>query len=297
MRGTEVIEREPDQSMLVPRYTEEAVRFIRQHAGRQPFLLYFAHTFPHVPIYASPRFAGKTQRGLYGDVIAEIDWSVGQVLEELRVQRVLDNTLVIFTSDNGPWLVKGQNGGSAIPLREGKATTFEGGHRVPCIMRWPGHIPAGRVCNTMATTMDILPTVAALCGGRLPENKIDGRNITALLEGRELPGADSYPFFYHRARNLQAVRLGRYKLHLPHRYASVDGAELATPTTPGRYKQRRIGLSLFDLETDIGETRNIADQHPELVERLTALCTAMRQELMDGRKLGPGVRPPGRVDN
>ena len=295
MRGTEVIETEPDQSQLTRRYTQNAVEFIRKQAGR-PFFLYMAHTFPHVPLFASERFAGKTA-GLYGDVIEEIDWSVGELLKELDRQGIAQNTLVIFTSDNGPWLVKGAHGGSALPLREGKATSFEGGHRVPCVIRWPAQIRAGQVCKTMVTAMDLLPTITALCGGRLPaDRKIDGRDVSTLLRGGVLPGAAQHPFFYYRGRQLQAVRVGRYKLHVPHGYGSIHGARVADATFPGRLKARRIELSLFDLETDVSETTNIAEQHPDIVNSLRALCEQARQDLGDGRqRKGTGVRPPGQL--
>ncbi|MHC4512510.1 MAG: sulfatase family protein [Planctomycetota bacterium] len=296
MRGTEVIATEPDQSKLTQQYTEEALQFIRKQAQR-PFFLYLAHTFPHVPLFAGERFAGKTKRGLYGDVIEEIDWSVGELLSELDRQGIADNTLVVFTSDNGPWLVKGAHGGSAKPLREGKATSFEGGHRVPCVIRWPAKIPAGQVCRTMVTAMDLLPTITALCGGTLPQDRnIDGRDVSALLRGGTLPGAAEHPFFYYRGRQLQAVRVGRYKLHLPHSYGSIDGARLADATFPGRLRRRRIELSLFDLEADIGETTNVAPEHPDVVQRLLALCEQARADLGDGRqRKGTGVRPPGCV--
>jgi len=295
MRGAEVIETEPDQSQLTKRYTDEAVQFIRRQKHK-PFFLYFAHTFPHVPLFASKQFRGKTEHGIYGDVIEEIDWSVGQVLQELDRQGIADNTLVIFTSDNGPWLIKGSHGGSALPLREGKATSFEGGHRVPCVMRWPAGIRAGQTCKATVTAMDLLPTITNLCHGTLPEDKkIDGRDVSVLLRGGILPKATVYPFFYYRGRQLQAVRLGRYKLHVPHDYVSINGARLAEAGFAGRLKRRRIELSLFDLETDIGETTNIADEHPDVVKKLLALCEEARKDLGDGKRKGAGVRPPGRL--
>lgn len=274
MRGTEILETQPDQSTLTRRYTAEALQFIRRQQHK-PFFLYLAHTFPHVPLFASDRFRGKTKRGLYGDVVEEVDWSVGQVLKELDRQGIADNTLVIFTSDNGPWLIQGADGGSATPLREGKATSFEGGHRVPCVMRWPAGIRPNQTCRTMVTSMDLLPTIAALCGGTVPEDrKIDGRNVTPLLEGGTLPGAEEHPFFYYRRRQLQAVRVGKYKLHVPHNYTSVRD---------GKGQRKHIDLSLFDLQADIGETTNIADEHPEIVQKLLALCEQARKDLGDGK--------------
>ncbi len=291
MRGAEVIETDPDQATLTRRYTDEALSFIRRQKDK-PFFLYLAHTFPHVPLFASDRFRGKTRRGIYGDVIEEIDWSVGQVLAELDRQKLTNNTLVIFTSDNGPWLIQGVNGGSAAPLREGKATSFEGGHRVPCVMRWPAKIRAGQVCRTMVTSMDLLPTITALCGGTLPDRKIDGRDVSTLLLGNELSGAAEHPFFYYRRSQLQAVRVGRFKLHLPHDYSSVQGTPAAV-----RMETRTIGLSLFDLEADIGETNDVRAEHPAVMERLLELCSLARSDLgdtRDGKRIvGSGVRPPG----
>lgn len=280
MRGSEVIETEPDQSQLTRRYTDEAVQFIRRQKGK-PFFLYLAHTFPHSPLFVSDRFHGRTQRGKYGDVIEELDWSVGQILEELDRQGIANNTLVIFTSDNGP-LLRG-DGGSAAPLREGKDTSFEGGHRVPFVMRWPAGIRAGQATRTMVTSLDLLPTIAALCGGTLPENrKIDGRDVSALLRGGTLNGAEEHPFFYYRRQKLEAIRVGRYKLHVPHYYDIVETGE-----------QRKIELSLFDLEADIGETTNIADKHPDVVKKLLALCEQARWDLGDNDIGGAGVRPYG----
>lgn len=295
MRGNEVVAEDPDHSQLTKLYTDEAVDFIRRQKDR-PFFLYLAHTAPHVPLFPGARFQGKTTRGDYGDVIEELDWSVGQVLAELEKQGIENNTLVIFTSDNGPWLVQGFRGGSAEPLREGKLTTFEGGHRVPCVMLWPGKIPAGRTCRTMTTAMDLLPTITTLCGGTLPGTKIDGRDVSALLLDEKLPGAEEHPLFYYTYDNLEAVRVGRYKLHVPHVYGSIHGAILATATSPGRPEVRQIELSLFDLETDIGETTNIASKHPQIVNRLLTLCQEARTDLGDGpKRKGQGVRPPGRL--
>ncbi len=293
-----VIETEPDQSQLTRRYTERAVAFIEQNKD-QPFFLYLPHTFPHMPLFASDAFNGQSERGLYGDVIMEIDWSTGQIFETLRRLGLDEHTLVVFTSDNGPWLVKGTNSGSAGPLREGKGTTFEGGHRVPLLMRWPGKIPAGAVSPEIVTAMDLMPTIARLTGALLPEDhRFDGKDISPLMTGQ--PGAKTphEAFFYYNGRQLQAVRSGRWKLHVPHRYRSIHGATLSSPTHPGAYVQDSIGLALFDLETDLGETTDVAAQHPAIVERLLGLIDRARDDLGDaltGRE-GANVRPPARVD-
>ncbi|MEE9370133.1 MAG: sulfatase, partial [Sedimentisphaerales bacterium] len=176
MKGESVIESNPDQSKLTTLYTEEAVKFIEKNKDK-PFFVYVPHSMAHVPLYVSEKFKGKSKQGMYGDVIMEIDWSAGQILSALKRLGIDEKTLVIFTSDNGPWLAYGDHGGSALPLREGKGTTWEGGMREPCIMRWPGKIPAGAVCSELSTAMDILPTFANLAGAKLPRKRIDGKDI------------------------------------------------------------------------------------------------------------------------
>ena len=198
--GEVVIETDPDQSQFTKRFTQRAVSFIEHHAD-QPFFLYMPHVMPHVPIFASRDFAGTSEHGLYGDVIQELDWSVGQILATLKRLEIDNNTLVIFFSDNGPWLSYGEHAGSATPLREGKLTTFEGGVRVPCLVRWPGKIPANRVNDEPFMSIDWLPTLTELVGGRPPNRKIDGLSVTPLLLGE--PGAKSPHealFFYARHR-------------------------------------------------------------------------------------------------
>ncbi|OHB81324.1 MAG: arylsulfatase, partial [Planctomycetes bacterium RBG_16_64_10] len=257
-----------DQTQLTTRYTEHAVRFIEQSKDRA-FFLYVPHTMVHVPLFVSDKFKGKSQRGLFGDVVMEVDWSVGQILDAIGDHGLDENTLVIFTSDNGPWLAYGDHAGSAHPLREGKGTAFEGGCREPTLMRWPGTIPAGTTCDELAATIDILPTVAALIGAELPPHKIDGQDITPLMVGQ--PGAQSRHevfYFYYGAGELRAVRDRRWKLHFPHTYGTLAGRPAGTGGGPTPYTQAEIGLSLFDLKTDPGETTNLADQHPDVVERL-----------------------------
>ncbi len=283
-----------DQSRLTTRYTQRAVSFIERNYHK-PFFLYLPHSMPHTPLAVSEKFSGKSEQGPYGDVIMEIDWSVGQILQALERCGVADNTLVIFTSDNGPWLNFGKWGGSARPLREGKGTAFEGGVREPCIMRWPGKIPAGTVCRKMAATIDILPTLAAISGAPLPKKKIDGVNILPLLLGEE--GAvprDSY--FYYYGGGLRAVRKGDWKLIFPHTSRSYQGVKPGEGGLPGPYASVTTGLELYNLKDDIGETTNVAAEHPEIVNELEGMAEAMREQLGDrlqGRK-GTEVRPPGR---
>jgi len=294
--GETVIERNPDQRQLTTWYTEHAVKFIEEHKDG-PFFLYLAHSMPHVPLHVSDKFRGKSAQGLFGDVIMEIDWSVGQVLATLKRLGIDEDTMVMFTSDNGPWLRYGNHAGSARPLREGKGTTFDGGQREPCIMRWPGRIPAGSVCTEMALTMDILPTLARLAGAGRPVRRIDGKNIWPLISGR--PGARTphEAFFYYRGWDLQAVRSGKWKLHVPHKYSSVDKNNVGSDGMPGPTVTKEIGVELFDLENDVGEKRDVSAEHPDVVNRLMALIDKMREDLGDGAKKveGKNVRPPGRI--
>lgn len=296
VEGEDIIENNPDQSRLTTLYTERAVQFIEKNKD-SPFFLYVPHTMAHVPLFVSEKFRGKSEQGLYGDVMMEIDWSAGEILSALKRCGVDENTLVIFTSDNGPWLSFGEHGGTAGPLREGKGTTWEGGMREPCIMRWPGRIAAGSVCSELTTTMDILPTFARLAGAGLPKRRIDGKDIRALMFGE--PGAKSpcKAFFYYRSGELQAVRSGRWKLHLPHKYRTLGSAEGGKGGKSVGYKEGEVGFELFDLQNDIGETRNLAEEEPDVVGRLKKLVDKAREDLGDtlvGIK-GRNVREPGRI--
>ena len=285
-----------DQEQLTTQYTERAVGFINKNKDR-PFFLYVPHSMVHVPLYVSDKFKGKSQRGLFGDVMMEVDWSVGQILDALRTNKIDDQTLVIFTADNGPWLSYGDHAGTAGPLREGKGTMFDGGCRESTIMWWPGTVPAGTICDEPAMTIDILPTVAELCGGKLPEHKIDGQSILPLVKGEPDATSPHEAYFMYYGKELQAVRMGKWKLHFPHGYRTLSGRKGGTGGVPTEYSQARIELALFDLENDIGEATNVADQHPEVVERIKQLATAMRSDLGDSRtkQQGTGVRPPGRI--
>jgi arylsulfatase A-like enzyme len=292
IEGEKVIAVNPDQSRLTADYTEHAVNFIKKNKDR-PFFLYVAHNMPHVPLAASPRFVGSSKRGLYGDVIQEIDWSVGEILTALKENGLDERTLVLFTSDNGPWLSYGNHGGSAGPLREGKGTSWDGGVREPFVARWPGHIPAGTVCHEPAMTIDILPTVVALTGARLPALPIDGKDIWPLLEGR--PGAKSphEAYFFYWQRHLQAVRAGRWKLHLPHSYRTLV-APAGNDGKAGPYREVNTPLALYDLQDDPSEKVDVAAKHPDVVERLQALAERERVELGDSAtgQQGKGFRKP-----
>jgi len=296
IEGERVIEYNPDQTQLTTWYTERAVRFIEKNKD-QPFFLYLPHSMAHVPLFVSDKFKGKSEQGLYGDVMMEIDWSVGQILSALKRLGIDKKTLVIFSSDNGPWLSYGDHAGSAGPLREGKGTTFDGGQCEPTIMRWPGQIPAGTLCNEPASTMDILPTFAKLAGAELPSRRIDGKDIWPLMSGERGAKSSHEAFFYYRGYALEAVRSGKWKLHLPHSYRSLGGRKGGTGGQPVKYEQAKIGLALFDLEKDIGEQHDASAQYPDVVKRLLGFAERMREDLGDSAKkmTGKNRRPPGRI--
>ncbi|MCC7494310.1 MAG: sulfatase [Fimbriimonadaceae bacterium] len=288
--GNEVVATITDpagQDSLTTRYTERAVAFIERHRQR-PFFCYVPHSMPHVPLGVSAKFRGSSQQGRYGDVIQEIDWSVGQILSTLDRLDLRDNTLVIFTSDNGPWRNYGNHAGSPGPLREGKGCMWEGGCRVPCVVRWPGVIAAGRETDQIAATVDLLPTFAAITGAALPEHPIDGLNLLPLL--RNEPGAvPRSEYFYYYGETLCAVRRGSWKLTFPHAYRSYAGVNPGRDGLAGPYAQGQVGYELYHLETDLGEQRDVAAQHPALVTELRALGEQQRALLTAGK------RPPGRL--
>ena len=313
--GDRVVERDPDQALFTRRLTERSLQFIERNKER-PFFLYLAHVMPHVPIAASEKFLGGTKRGLYADTITELDWSMGEILAALEKHKLSERTLVIFTSDNGPFLSYGEHAGSAGPLRGGKLTCFEGGVRVPCLMRWPGRIPAGRVCDELVSTLDLVPTLAGLLGAPLPAKTIDGVDAWPLLSGatEKTPREN---FLYFNGDELHAVRSGDWKLHLPHDYLVVAGepGRDGKPSNWGRmqpldieesgikgiasrhgYKVEHIGQALYNLREDIGESRDVAAANPEIVARLLALAASARADLGDpltGSK-GTGRRAAGR---
>jgi len=265
-----------DQPMLTTWYTEHAVDFIRRN-NSNPFLLYVPHNMPHVPLFVSEKFKGKSGAGMYGDVMMEIDWSVSEITKALHANGLDDNTLVVFTSDNGPWISYG-NWAGKTPFREAKGTSFDGGTRSACIMRYPGKIKAGAVSHRMFSTVDLLPTIAHITGAKLPSNPIDGRNVWDLITGA--PGAlnphEYYPF--STGNNFEGVMSGdgHWKLHLPHSYrtllyAGKDGAA-------GKYTQNQIELSLYDMEKDPYETTNVISKHPDIARRLEDCAARHKRE-------------------
>jgi arylsulfatase A-like enzyme len=313
--GETVIAEDPDQSLFTQQITRRSIDFIRRNA-RQPFFLYVAHIMPHVPIFASREFEGKSGAGLYGDVIEELDWSVGQIVSTLDEAGISEQTLVLFTSDNGPFLSYGDHAGSAGPFRGGKLTCFEGGVRMPTIASWPGTIPAGQTMDGIVTGMDILPTICRLTGTPLPSKAIDGLDVSPALRGQTGGKTGRDVFHYFADRELHAVRKGDWKLHVPHPYLQVDGPP-GTNRKPANfdkirpddlkasglkgvasrhgYRIEHLPLSLFDLKSDPGESRNVASAHPAVVEELLKLAEEVRGPLGDSLlgRVGSEVRPAG----
>ena len=299
IEGEKTIELNPDQSRLTTDYTQRAIQFIEANRAR-PFFVYLPYAMPHVPLFVSNKYAGKSDRGLYGDVIREIDWSVGQVLETLKRLNLDDNTLVIFTSDNGPWLSYGPHAGVATPLREGKGTAWEGGVRVPCIMRWPGKIPAGIETKEFAGTIDLLPTLAHFAGVTKDNHpastrKIDGIDISTLVTGDAAQKTPHDVYWYYWGDGLHAIRSGHWKLHFPHNYVHVDVP--GQNGLPGKLSQPKTELALFDLDADVGESTDVSAQHPEIVAQLLALAEVAREDLGDSlqKRTGKNLRPAGRL--
>ncbi len=277
LRDEEVIQAQPDQRGITERYVEESVRFIRENKEK-PFFLYFAHMHVHLPHYPPARFVAESENGVYGAAVAAIDWAADVLFGELQSLGLDDNTLVIFTSDNGSRAR--DEGGSNAPLRSTKGTTWEGGQRVPCIMRWPGVIPAGTECNELALSMDLHPTLAAITGATLPSDRtIDGKDIRPLMQAEKDAESPHESFFYYKRNSIEAVRSGQWKLHI-----RKDDEEMQ---------------QLYNLESDIGETENLYEQHPEIVADLQTKIDACRRELGDDATgiSGANVRPIGRVEN
>jgi len=280
IHGTKTIALNPDQTKLTTDYTDKALEFIKKNKD-QPFFLYLAHNMPHVPLFVSERFKGKSEAGTYGDVIMEIDWSVGEILATLQRFGIDENTLIIFTSDNGPWLSYGNHAGSAGLLREGKGTAWEGGVRVPFIARWPGRLPADRTQDEPAMTIDLLPTIARFTGAKLPAGKLDGKDISPLLLCEKNAKSPHDAYFFYWNNELHGVRAGPWKLYFPRTYRSMEGNELGKDGKPGLYKNVKAPLELFNLNNDLSERANIAAKHPDVVRRLEMLADRMRDDLGD----------------
>lgn len=287
-----------DQAQLTTELTEAAVDFIERNKDT-PFFLYVPHPMPHTPIAVSDKFKGKSGQGRYGDVIMEIDWSVGQIMNKLKEHQLDKNTIFIFTSDNGPWFNFGNHAGSASPLREGKGTAWEGGQREPCVVSYPNGIEGGRIIDTPMMTIDLLPTIAEITGAKLPELKIDGKSVWDIWTGKSNKSPHDAYFFYYKSNELHGVRYNDWKLYFPHTYRSLNGREGGKDGYPVNYDMNKIDeIELYDLNNDISESKNVADQHPKIVLEIKSLADEMRKKL--GDKLlnikGTENRPAGSVE-
>ena len=280
VEGKGVIEAPADQATLTKRYTEQAVKFIEKNRAN-PFFIYLPHTFPHLPLFASPDFHGKSANGRYGDSVEEIDWSTGQILDCLDRLDLAKNTLVIFTSDNGS---NGRNGGSNAPLAGRKGSTMEGGMRVPMIARLPGRIPPGSTCEQLATTMDFLPTMCALSGAALPQARLDGHDISPLLLGVEGAKSPYEVFYYYRRRQLQAIRWGDWKWHLPleQTFPNWDRIQASKKGKPGK---------LVNLKSDLKEKVDVSGEHPDVMNAMQKFAAQAEARLGNENRAGAGQRP------
>jgi len=294
MRNVEFIEAPVNQRTITRRYTDEAIRFIRSHKD-EPFFVYLAHSMPHTPLWTEPRFEERSKYGYYGDCVEEIDFHLGRLLDQLKQMGIDQNTLVIFTSDNGPWIEPAMGrtsdarrsrlqAGTAEPLRGAKMTCWDGGLRVPCVMRWPGTLPAAVTEDRIISTIDLLPTFAALAGVQPPADRvIDGRNAMPLLTGKQ-DGPLHEAFYYYKHNYLLAVRGGPWKLVLPRPEYPRDLGWY------GRFQKKIVTSQLYDLNKDIGEHNNVASRHPDVVDRLMQFAERARRDLGDHDRKGKGVR-------
>lgn len=286
-----------DQSRFITDFTMRTIDFIKRKRD-QPFFVYLAHPMPHVPLHVSDKFKGKSKQGLYGDVMMEIDWGVGEIVKALKENGLDENTIVIFTSDNGPWLNYGNHAGNTAGYREGKGTSFEGGQRVPCLMMWKGVIEGGRVCNKLASGIDILPTLAAVAGAPLPEKKIDGVSLLPILQGDEEANPREAFYYYYRKNSLEAVTNGDWKLVFPHPGRTYEGFQPGKDGRPGVVDQNAaIEGGLYDLRRDPGERYNVYESYPEVVAALEQIATEAREDLGDDLTgvEGKNRREPGSV--
>ena len=287
-----------DQTNLTTEITERSVDFINRNK-ENPFFLYVPHPQPHVPLFVSDKFKGKSKRGLYGDVIMELDWSVGEIIKAVDKNGLTQNTIIIFTSDNGPWLAYGNHSGSALPFREGKGTGWEGGQREPFIIKYPKEIKAGITIEAPVMAIDILPSIAAVVNAPLAEKEIDGKSAWSLFTGKTDESPQEAYFFYYRVNELFGVRYGKWKLYFPHKYRTMNGQTPGKDGLPGVYKMIDLEqIELYDLEQDESETTDVAAAHPEVVKTIQKLADDMRAKLGDSLLdiKGSETRSPGRID-
>ena len=290
-----VVDTLTDQTNLTTIITERSVDFIERNKDN-PFFLYVPHPQPHVPLYVSDKFKGKSNRGLYGDVIMELDWSVGEIIKSVEKNGLTENTIIIFTSDNGPWLAYGNHSGSASPFREGKGTAWEGGQREPFIIKYPKEIERGIVIDAPLMAIDIFPSLAEVTKSKLPAEVIDGKSAWSLLTGKTTESPQEAYFFYYRVNELFGVRYGKWKLYFPHTYRTMDGQEPGKDGLPGEYKMVDLkDIELYDLDSDESETTNVAKSNPKVVAKIQKLANDMRTRLGDTLKEIEGLenRAPG----
>jgi arylsulfatase len=285
----EIIEKVPDQSLLTQRYTDFAIDFINDLDDDKPFFIYLAHTMPHIPIYASEDFQGTSKGSVYGDVIEEIDFNVGRLVNLLKEKDIYDNTIFIYTSDNGPWLNYGNHAGTSGELRGGKFDVFEGGYRVPCVISWPNVIKRGIEIDQLISTIDIMPTICSITGAELPKNKIDGINVLDALKNNNMADLDDRFFYYHKEEKLYGVRQGKWKYLAPSTYN-----EILFPGEDGKHGvstwQKDFPEALFNLDSDVRELNNRLSDYPEIASILK------NQLLLFQEELDNESRPIGEID-
>jgi len=285
IEGNKIIGYNTDQTKFTTDYTTRSIEFIKKNKNK-PFFLYLAHSMAHVPLAVSDKFKGKSEQGLYGDVMMELDWSIGQVLNTLRALHLEENTLVILTTDNGPWTNYGNHAGSAGGLREAKAVTFDGGNRVPCVMYWKGTIEPGSTTNKLASNMDLFPTLSEISGAPLPNHKIDGVSLLPLIKQEKKANPRKSFVYYFNQNDLEAVTDGRYKLVFPHTYTTYTEYEPGQDGQPGNLSTLKVHKpELYDLRRDPGERYNVITQHPEEITKLNKIADEMRKDLGDNLRL------------
>ncbi len=285
-----------DQAKLTTIYTEKSVEFINNNANK-PFFLYVPHSMPHVPIAASDKFKGKSKQGLYGDVIMELDWSLGEIVKALKKNDIIENTIIVFTSDNGPWLNFGNHAGNTAGFREGKGTVFEGGQRVPTIVSWPKVIKKSSISNKLSASIDLLPTITEIVNGKLPKHIIDGVSILDILKGKNTNPRDHF-FYYYKTNSLEAVRKDNWKLILPHESRSYENVMPGMDGHKGNYSKLKLEYELYNLRRDPGERYNVIKKYPKIAQELKDLAESARIDMGDNAtgRIGKNTREPGRVN-
>jgi arylsulfatase len=288
-----------DQSNLTTLLTEKSLNFIEKNK-ETPFFLYLAHPMPHVPLFVSDKFKGKSERGLYGDVIMEIDWSVGQIMKTIKNAGLEENTMIIFLSDNGPWLSYSGHSGSAYPLREGKGTSWDGGVKIPAIMKWKGHWAEGLIQENPAMTIDILPSIAKITGAKLPGLPVDGKDIGPMLKEKNAKSPQEAYFIYYNRNELQAMVMDEWKLYFPHKYRVIaPNQEKRNDGFPIKYTtEDLLEMELYHIPTDSSEMNNVIQQNPQILDRMIGLAVKAREDMGDAllNEDGSNNREPARKE-